>query len=705
MGDSEQSFARRLPVWLPAAALGVALVLAWPNFLFTAKWANVPGALNGARRPWYAIALAATTLLAISKRRDVGRATTVPAIVNWALLVSGVGVLLLTVLSRLPPSLWRQIPFWDDYTPLFQVASNGMRLLKHGAVVGWNWWFLGGYPTSTDIAQNFAAVSFVPMAIFGDRVGFHLFHVILYVAVPLFVWWDIRQEDRRAAVLAAAFACFFAAGFSTGVGASGDSNSLVGVFCAGLAIVGSRAARLGRRWGGPLLLLGLAACLYSHVAFFVYAALYLAIESIYFRDRAAAWRSACAVAIALVVALPVYYESVRYPQFVSFNNTVFDPRTPMDVSDFPRLVYYNIEILFQPQRWFNDYRSVANVWLPALVLVAIQPGRSRAGFYAWAAVVTQLLLRFNTPVAGAMFDRIMHMLPMLTAPALAAFVLRVSGTRALAVALAATIGLYVAVNLGQIPHVPDLRAWDPPLMDRIAELDGNEVLVEVSPHRDMDSDPVRRSPKTPFPAHFEGLLPSVAGQRFYSQMFDGWVWNSFRGQVVGAGTFMGKAIAETPAPAFVDEMRRWGVRHLFVWTDASRNYLAASGEFVERWRGGLWSHFELREADMRSVVSAHGKGELRALDLLGGEVALTDVIAGDRVVVRTNYYPAWRARRDDATVPLYDAGGQLAFDAPISGSYVVRLEYPSYRALNMGAMIALILGILVMSRARRTAAS
>ena len=86
----------------------------------------------------------------------------------------------------------------------------------------------------------------------------------------------------------------------------------------------------------------------------------------------------------------------------------------------------------------------------------------------------------------------------------------------------------------------------------------------------MDSHPTRRSPTTPFDVHFEALLPHLAGQRFYSQMIDGWVWNVFRGQVVGAGTYAGRPIADTPPDEFVAEMRRWGVRHLFVWTNASR---------------------------------------------------------------------------------------------------------------------------------------
>ena len=55
-------------------------------------------------------------------------------------------------------------------------------------------------------------------------------------------------------------------------------------------------------------------------------------------------------------------------------------------------------------------------------------------------------------------------------------------------------------------------------------------------------------------------------------------------------------------------MERWGVKHLFVWTDESRNYLAKDRRFVERWRGGRWSHFERPDADARLVVTGTGSG-------------------------------------------------------------------------------------------------
>jgi hypothetical protein len=289
------------------------------------------------------------------------------------------------------------------------------------------------------------------------------------------------------------------------------------------------------------------------------------------------------------------------------------------------------------------------------------------------------------------------MYPLLAAPALAGFVMNAGG-RALAIALTALVALWVQIPLAPIRHVPDLRAFDPPLIDRIAAADGNMVLVEISPHRDMDSDPRRRSPTTPFDVHFEGLLPGVAGQRFYSQMIDGYVWNVFRGQIVGAGTFRGQAIAMTPIEDFAAEMRRWGVRHLFVWTDQSRDYLRQSGLFVERWRAGLWSQFVLPGVDGGSAVTTVGSARLAELDFLGGVVELAGVTAGTPVVLRANYYPAWRARIGDRPVPLYDHDGQLAFRAPESGTYRVRLEYPRYRSISVLALAVLLAGLWALRR-------
>ena len=691
---------------LAKAALALSLLLASINFLTTARWANEPGALHGWRRPWYALALLVVIALAVTGRRQIGTPVRIGRGPATVLALTGLGVLVYSLFSRLPLSTWDEIPFKDDWTPLYQQAVNGIALLKRGVVVGWNWWLLGGYPTSTDIAQNFGIVGFIPMTILGSQVGYHVLHVVLFVAVPAFVWWDLQSEDRDVRLVATGLAGFFSAGYFGAIGGSGDTNSLVGVFCA-------VPRHDGRPRRAPRPALGRAAHAARADARALHPHRFLRLCRDLPDDRGGllprpagvlpcghcrrAGAGGGAPDALGIAALPSVCQlqqhrlrSRRAAELVAVRaEGLLQHRDPVPAAPVVQRL---------PQRRQHLARLADRRRLP--VGPGFTSALTRPVFYAGAAVVTQLLLRFNTPEAGAGFDRIQHMFPLLLAPALAGFVLRFAGTRRLAIAMLALLALFVQNPTEPIRHVPNLRAFDPPLIDRIAASDGM-VLVEISPHRDMDSHPTIRSQTTPFDVHFEGLLPTLAGQRFYSQSIDGWVWSVWRGQVVGAATFRGRPIAETSPDAFVAEMEKWGVRNLFVWTDETRGYLAQDSRFIERWRGGLWSHFERHGGETRSVVTPSGDARLRNLDALGGEVELSGVAAGDTVVVRTNYYPAWRASAKGQSIELFSSDGQLAFRAPESGSYVVRFEYPRYRAISLVAILTFVIGVLLLTGRRR----
>ena len=156
-------------LWVPRVALAITFLLAWASFLSTSRWATQPGALHGWRKPWYALRAhrgfhfddchMASNWRSGARRTD-GFACL--ADFRWRRARQRTAV-------ASSPSTWLQIPFKDDWTPLFQHAVNGVQLMRRGVIVRWNWWFLGGYPASTDIAQNFAALAFIPMALFGDR--------------------------------------------------------------------------------------------------------------------------------------------------------------------------------------------------------------------------------------------------------------------------------------------------------------------------------------------------------------------------------------------------------------------------------------------------------------------------------------------------------------------------------------------------------
>jgi hypothetical protein len=509
---------------------------------------------------------------------------------------------------------------------------------------------------------------------------------------------------RATAPLAAGITCVAVAGFSYLLLRSGDTNSLAGLFCLTLMLASSHeAARGGRmgRVGAVGMVLSLSLLNYVHAGFFIYAVLFLALEAIFYRDRARAYRAAVATMTAFVAGLPMHWESWRYPGYFIANNVLLDTNAPFDASGFLRKVYYNVELLWLPGRWFNDFTGLATACLPITLFVAWRV-RSRPGFYAWMALATVLFLRFNTPEFAYLFLRPVHVLAICVGPVIAVFLTRYAASRALTAAFLVTVGLYLQVYYFSVPHIARPRDADPALVDFVATLDGALILIENTPHRDMDADPARATEDPPVPAHVEQLLAAATGKRFYAGFWDGWQWSPARVQVLAGGAFKGGAVADVPVDRFTAELRKWGVKHLLVWSRASLAYLQRSADFSEGRQIGPWHHFEFGAPDTRTVTATTGRGALVNFNPLGGRVRLDEVARDSLVTVRTNFHPSWEARGDDgAPVPLFAHHGQLAFRAPRTGGYDVELIYPRRPLLDVLAVIAILAGAVVVTRITR----
>jgi hypothetical protein len=70
-----------------------------------------------------------------------------------------------------------------------------------------------------------------------------------------------------------------------------------------------------------------------------------------------------------------------------------------------------------------------------------------------------------------------------------------------------------------------------------------------------------------------------------------------------------------------------------------------------------------------------------------------------------NYFPAWTATTGGRSVELFAKDGQLAFNAPADGDYVVDLAYPRRRGLIAIACMVFVLGILLAARTCATRSS
>ena len=250
--------------------------------------------------------------------------------------------------------------------------------------------------------------------------------------------------------------------------------------------------------------------------------------------------------------------------------------------------------------------------------------------------------------------------PMLAAPLLALTMVRRGrlGAVACGVTLAAAIGLSARMSLEPVPHISRVRDADAALVDRMARLDGDLVVVE---------DPVTAG------ARCAALVPAATGKRLYSGM-----WHA------------GRSLREASAGELDREMQRWGVRHALAWSKPVVRFLDASPLFQLVEDNGRWQHYEYVRPPLEP-----GPGRLASYSPLGGMVRVTGAHRGEVVTVRTNFHPAWRARMEGRVVPLFDADRQLAFAAPRDGDYDVELVYPRRLWLIPAAVAAAILGVLI----------
>jgi hypothetical protein len=684
-----------------AAALLGSLAVLWLNFALTTRWAHVDGSINGPKRPFFFAALVIATLSAVAAywKRD---GTEMSPRAARAIALAGVAVLAVCFLRWFPISTWRQIPFLDDWPIRYQSAVDMMRLVSTGAFTGWEWRFNGGYHSSSDATQGLGTLTFLPMRLFGPALGFHLAHVLLFAALPVLVWRDLSLDpsrDDRVSLTAAGLTALFSTGYGYFLIRSGDTNSLGGVVMLMVTLLGAHAARRGRRWGAWTLVCGLAATAYAHPGFFIYASLYLLLDAAIARDRAAAARAIVASAAGVIASLPLTWESWRYPQYFFVNTLFYEPPRAIDWPSVARTIYYNVELLWLPGRWFNDYAGLAIVFAPVTIALAIVD-RSRVRFYAFGILATLALMRLSNVYAGYVFLRPIHMLAVFAAPVLAALLVRHAASGWLRWSLVAVLALYVQIWFRTVPTVRDVRDFNAALVDRITQAPGALVLLENNPHRNMNAEPGGTTEPSRFGTHYEPLVAETTRRRLYAAGYaDGWSWSPWRGQVVGGGTFMGRSLANTPHDAFVSEMRRWGVVDLFVWSRAAAAYLREDARFREAWSDADWTQFRLQTPDPREVVTATGAGTLANAGSHHADVALTGVRAGDPVIVRTNFHPAWSAAIDGRALQLDARDGQLSFVAPCTGDCTVALAYPAHRAFIPLAIVVLLAAGFI---ARRT---
>ncbi len=170
--------------------------------------------------------------------------------------------------------------------------------------------------------------------------------------------------------------------------------------------------------------------------------------------------------------------------------------------------------------------------------------------------------------------------------------------------------LYLQIWVHPVPHVRDASAIEPDLMAQMRGLDGAMVLLENTPHRDMDVDPARDVEPAPVPVHFESVVPRLTGLRLYAGHVG-------RVAVVSAarrgprGWRIPRRIYLRDSPDAVHaELSRWGVKSRVRLEPRSASVLRRRSTVRKRWSADPWSHYEFRRP-IRAISSlTNGRGRI-----------------------------------------------------------------------------------------------
>ena len=254
-----------------------------------------------------------------------------------ARLAGGAGCLLLAAVfvRWFPPSTWSAIPFAGDWPARFQGTVDGVHHLRHAALAGWRWEFLGGYPLAHDAGQALTIWAALPIALLGGPAGFHFTHLLLIAVVPALAWWSARATcgtDRDASWLAAGVAALFCAGYASPLVQAGATHVLTGAVAACAALTAARAVRTSDVEGAPgrlvpatALVASLALAGVGPPVFFVYTLLLLAVDAAVARDGRSLRRAMVAAGAAVIAGLPATWDLWRYPSLFLASRPAWHP--------------------------------------------------------------------------------------------------------------------------------------------------------------------------------------------------------------------------------------------------------------------------------------------------------------------------------------------------------------------------------------------
>jgi len=596
-----------------------------------------------------------------------------------------------------PPNTFNAIPFHEDFTQFFTLSLNGIDTLRHGSVFGWNSQMLGGYYTIADIVSN-KAFFLAPFLIFGSRAGFHLMILFFVFLFPILcnILLSLNTKNEQVRSISMILSTTFLFYFFRSILHTGTLDSLMGVDCFLLNMIAAELLFKGKRYSSFILALTMSISFYAHLGIFLMSAIFIFFALLSSKEKGKYFTRLA------ITAFFVSLMTIHFTHFFLTNNNYF-------IFDNSRLSPANVTIAAITGSLIASLKELLPIVtlqfapheLAGIVFIFLP-----IGFWVWGTanengspkkyylmMATAFILSFfGRSAFQLIFQSLNHVLPIFIVFSVSFWLYATAKHNKYAVAIVLlSLPIILTPFPGPFPHISSLYSYNKALMSRVNKMDGNLILLETRSTWNLLDNGEKKTDFDPLRIHAESLFPYETGKDFFTYYTEGYSHSRFRGNAINSGTYMGKMISRYPISTFNDLMKKWGIRYLILWSNTSTKYFSAYPDHYQRmWSDKNWVVFRYLNADTRSVVTASGSGTLINKDPFEKQIILRNVAKNDEIIIRSNYLKQWQFSYPSSRVKLYEKNGQIAFKAPHSGSYTVKLAFPKYYFLSFIAFSAMI---------------
>lgn len=592
-----------------------------------------------------------------------------------------------------PLKYFDSIPFYDDYAFRFAFLVRGIEILKQGAIFGWDSKLLGGYPTVFNLTDNFHII-FLPFTVFGYRIGFHLMLLFFWLLFPFLIYSFIveRFRNKKAACISLYISFFFNMSFfKVNILSWGMVNNYIAINLFVMALIFALRTKEGKRFSFLLLFLVLFFLMYAHIGIFFFTIIFIGVELLL------PWRKTNFVKfIGLLLSLFLagfnyLYYFLRYKDFFVFNTSVYRLKESASlINFFP--VGLNLGVLYA--NWFS-YATLVGIFLPLLLVLLFKLDSGRKYVFYTIFILLLFSFRFSLGWVEAFLNRMIIFLPFLFTTVFSLFLsiyLEKKNYSFLFLFLASAVYLF-PFFFSPTPHIDNIYEFNRPLVTKLADTEVNKVLLEAH------SPSIKpRIIKSPFKMHFEALITQTLKKPLLTTTGDGYALSIFRDNVLVSGVFRGRPLNEVEVDEFNRFLDKWGIENIVVWSRVAKDYFQQYPQLYKEERiDRRWTTFRYKYAREGNItfLGNRGKGTLTNNDYFEKILELKDVDKGETVVLRTNYFPEWRAFYEDRPIPIFNLDGQLAIQVPFDGEGEILFRYPKHCLFTLLIFFAFALAIIV----------